>query len=48
MILTEVASVALCGDDGRVAVEMGGTSLEDFEHPDRAIYLLGSEDAGRR
>ena len=24
----------------------GGTPLEEFEHPDRAVYLLGSEDNG--
>ena len=29
-----------------VAVEMGGTPLEEFEHPDRAVYVLGSEDNG--
>ena len=29
-----------------MAVEMGGTPLKDFVHPDRAIYLLGSEDNG--
>ena len=29
-----------------VAVEMGGVPLEDFEHPDRAVYVLGSEDTG--
>jgi len=29
-----------------VAVEMGGVPLADFEHPERAIYLLGSEDNG--
>jgi tRNA(Leu) C34 or U34 (ribose-2'-O)-methylase TrmL len=31
-----------------VAVEMGtdATPLEEFEHPDRAIYVLGSEDNG--
>jgi tRNA(Leu) C34 or U34 (ribose-2'-O)-methylase TrmL len=29
-----------------VAVEMGGTPLHDFEHPDRAVYFLGAEDAG--
>mmetsp|Transcript_16621 Transcript_16621/g.39992 ORF Transcript_16621/g.39992 Transcript_16621/m.39992 type:complete len:369 (+) Transcript_16621:260-1366(+) len=29
-----------------VAVEMGGTSLDTFEHPERAIYILGSEDTG--
>lgn len=29
-----------------VAVEMGGTPLEDFEHPQDAVYILGSEDAG--
>ena len=32
--------------ESRVAIEMGGTPLEEFEHPDRAIYLLGSEDTG--
>jgi hypothetical protein len=25
---------------------MGGTPLEDFEHPDRAVYVLGSEAGG--
>jgi tRNA G18 (ribose-2'-O)-methylase SpoU len=25
---------------------MGGVPLEDFEHPDRAVYVLGSEDTG--
>ena len=29
-----------------VAVEMGGEPLEHFEHPERAVYLLGSEDNG--
>ena len=30
-----------------VAVEMGGeSSLEAFEHPERACYILGSEDSG--
>lgn len=29
-----------------VGVEMGGTSLPDFVHPDRAVYLLGAEDGG--
>jgi len=29
-----------------VAVEMGGTPLDEFEHPARAVYLLGSEDIG--
>jgi len=29
-----------------VGVEMGGTPLEEFEHPERAVYLLGSEDTG--
>lgn len=29
-----------------VAVEMGGTPLDAFEHPSRAVYLLGSEDGG--
>jgi len=29
-----------------VAVEMGGEPLADFEHPERAMYVLGSEDTG--
>lgn len=29
-----------------VAVEMGGTPLPEFHHPERAIYLLGAEDHG--
>lgn len=29
-----------------VAIEMGGTPLPEFEHPERAIYLLGAEDHG--
>jgi tRNA G18 (ribose-2'-O)-methylase SpoU len=29
-----------------VAVEMGGTPLDEFEHPLDAVYLLGSEDGG--
>lgn len=29
-----------------VAVEMGGTALGAFNHPERALYLLGAEDAG--
>ena len=29
-----------------VGVEMGGRVLSAFEHPDRAIYLLGAEDYG--
>jgi len=29
-----------------VAVEMGGEPLETFEHPERAVYILGSEDTG--
>ena len=29
-----------------VAVEQGGTPLEEFVHPERAVYLLGAEDAG--
>ena len=29
-----------------VAVEFGGTPLEEFEHPQDAVYILGSEDAG--
>ena len=29
-----------------VGIEMGGESLMEFEHPERAIYLLGAEDHG--
>ena len=29
-----------------VAVEMGGTPLAEFVHPERAVYILGAEDAG--
>ncbi len=29
-----------------IGVEMGGKPLPDFEHPDRAVYLLGAEDSG--
>ena len=25
---------------------VGGVPLEDFEHPERAVYVLGSEDTG--
>lgn len=39
--LTLIATLA------RVAVEMGGVPLHEFEHPDRALYLLGAEDTGR-
>ena len=29
-----------------VAVEMGGVPLHEFKHPERAVYVLGAEDAG--
>lgn len=29
-----------------VGCEMGGEPLETFEHPERAVYILGSEDSG--
>lgn len=29
-----------------IAVEFGGTPLPHYQHPDRAIYLLGAEDSG--
>ena len=29
-----------------VAVEMGGIPLSEFVHPERAVYILGAEDAG--
>lgn len=33
-------------DCQRIAVETGGDSLFGFEHPQRAIYILGAEDNG--
>ncbi|MEZ4612612.1 MAG: TrmH family RNA methyltransferase [Caldilineaceae bacterium] len=29
-----------------IGVEMGGTSLPGFSHPQQAVYLLGAEDSG--
>lgn len=29
-----------------VGVEMDGTTLPDYVHPERAVYLLGAEDSG--
>ena len=29
-----------------VGIEMGGMPLAQFQHPERAIYLLGAEDSG--
>lgn len=29
-----------------VGVEMGGTPLPEFTHPEKCIYLLGAEDSG--
>ncbi len=29
-----------------IGIEMGGTNLKEFDHPQRAIYLLGAEDHG--
>jgi tRNA G18 (ribose-2'-O)-methylase SpoU len=29
-----------------IGIEMGGTPLSSFKHPERAIYLLGAEDGG--
>lgn len=29
-----------------VGVEMGGTPLPEFSHPERCVYLLGAEDHG--
>jgi len=29
-----------------IGIEMGGSSLNAFSHPERAIYLLGAEDHG--
>lgn len=37
---------SLPNDAPVVAVEEGGTPLRQFEHPQRAVYLLGAEDHG--
>ena len=29
-----------------IGVELGGAPLPEFEHPARAVYLLGAEDSG--
>ncbi len=29
-----------------VGIEMGGTPLSQFQHPEKALYILGSEDMG--
>lgn len=29
-----------------VGIEMGGTPLPEFSHPERAVYILGAEDGG--
>ncbi len=29
-----------------IGIEMGGIALDQWEHPERAIYLLGAEDHG--
>ncbi len=29
-----------------IGVELNGTPLPEFEHPGRAVYLLGAEDSG--
>jgi tRNA(Leu) C34 or U34 (ribose-2'-O)-methylase TrmL len=36
----------ICGEYEWVCVEMGGIPLEDFVHPAKALYILGSEDNG--
>ncbi len=33
-------------DCSLIAVEMGGTEIGNWQHPDRCIYLLGAEDHG--
>lgn len=42
----DVFNDALPQDCAIVAIEMGGKSLRNFVHPERAIYLLGAEDEG--
>lgn len=41
-------SVSIPLDTALIAIEIGDsqTLLEDFKHPERAIYLLGPEDKG--
>lgn len=29
-----------------ILVEMGGRMLDEFQHPERAVYILGAEDHG--
>ena len=29
-----------------IAIETGGDLIDGFEHPERAVYVLGSEDTG--
>ena len=29
-----------------IGVEMGGKPIKEFTHPERAVYILGSEDRG--
>jgi len=33
-------------DTALVGIEQHGKALEEFEHPPRAVYLLGAEDVG--
>lgn len=41
------AFMASCPVDAQIVViEFGGIDLTDFEHPKRAVYVLGSEDCG--
>ncbi len=37
---------AMPRDTWLVGVEMGGTPLHRFPHPERAVYVLGAEDYG--
>jgi len=46
VIFTEDLLSAIPHECTAVAVEMGGEPLPGFEHPERAFYIFGSEDAG--
>lgn len=43
---TSAFIAAMPSDAVIVAVEYGGVPLDEFEHPRRAVYVLGGEDSG--
>lgn len=42
----QLSDLVIPHDAQIVGVETEGTPLEEFEHPERAVYLLGAEDTG--